>query len=82
MTTNTMPDELVKIVVESDDLQERIKALRAKPRLTLADLKELVDLRLALRRVCPPGRFGWLDGRPIIDILKTTIQLEKENKIL
>jgi hypothetical protein len=81
MRKDAMPDEFVRIVMESDELLERIKVLRAKPRLTLTDLKELVDLKLALRRVCPPGRFGWLDGRPVIDILKTTIQLEKENKI-
>ncbi len=82
MKKNVMPDDQLQMVKESEELLGRIKLLRSKPRLTLADLKELVDLKLELRRVCPPGRFGWLDGRPIIDILKTTIQLEKENKIL
>ena len=81
MRKDAMPDEFVRIVMESDELLERIQVLREKPRITLTDLKELVDLNLALRRVFPPGRFGLLDGRPVIDILKTTIQLEKENKI-
>ena len=78
MNAEKMPTELIHMIQESDELVERIRTLKSKPRLTLSDLRELVNIKVELRRVCPADRYGWLDGRPVIDILKTLNTLEKE----
>jgi len=39
MKKNVMPDDQLQMVKESEELLGRIKLLRSKPRLTLADLK-------------------------------------------
>ncbi len=76
MNTEPMPDELVHMILESDELQGRINALRAKPRLTLADLREIVNLKVEIQKRCPPNRYVWLNGRPVIDVLKSLNKIE------
>jgi hypothetical protein len=59
-----------QIITETDRLILAIRLLKAKPQLTDKDLRQLARLKADLILVCPPIRYNWKDGAPIIDILR------------
>jgi hypothetical protein len=75
---NELPGDIARLCMGSDALAREIRALKAKPHPRLVDLRRLVILTNELLRFCPPTRFAWVDGLPVIDILK--ILHEKESR--
>lgn len=59
---------IVEIVNRSQAINAEIKTIRQRPDLTLADFQQLASLRVDLLHLCPPQRYVWLAGRPVIDL--------------
>ena len=77
-----VPPELQRLILETDRLTLAIRMLRVKPRLTDPDLRRLARLKADLLVVCPPERYAWIDGLPVVDILKTLHQqTERKNDL-
>lgn len=73
-----MPLELRNLVSETETRLSAIAILRARSRLTTAELRKLALLNARLLILCPPERYAWIDGLPVVDILKTLNQQEME----
>lgn len=75
-----LPPNLTRLVSETDRLTKEITMLRAKRRLTIADLRKIACFKADLLHLCPPSRYVWVLGSPVADILKflLKIQIEKE----
>jgi hypothetical protein len=78
-----VPPELNRMLLETDDLVTRIMLLKEKKRMTMRDLHHLAVLKTELLKICPPERYAWVDGLPVVDILKTLHlhQTEKETSL-
>ncbi len=76
--SQSMPNELAAMIAETDRLAKEIQALRAKQHLTDADVKKLADLKAEILQICPPDRFAWVEAFPVVDILKTLQDIQKE----
>ena len=76
-----MPPEIQLLVLHGNRIASEIQRLNAaKSRLQTADFKQLAILKAELLIVCPPERYVWLDGKPVVDILKTLYKIKKEIK--
>lgn len=75
-----VPPELQRLILETDRLALAIRMLRAKPRLRDLDLRRLARLKADLLVVCPPERYAWIDGLPVVDILQTLHQQQTERE--
>ncbi len=58
-------------------LLTEIRKLRSEKELSDRDLRRLANLRAALNGLCPPDRYLWADGVPVLDIVD---ELEKAMK--
>ena len=77
-----MPPDLKDVVSKADRIVAEITRFKAKKRLNLADMKRFASLKTELSALCPPGRYAWVDGKPVADILKKLDRLEKEIEIM
>ena len=77
---NHVPPDLKRMIDETERLFSEIRLLRGKDRPTVAELRKLAVLRAELLRTCPPERYAWLNGLPVIDILKTLNQQEEKTQ--
>ena len=73
-----LPPELRNLIAETDRCLLAITLLRCRNPLTTAELRRLAELKAALLQMCPRERYSWIDGLPVVDILKT---LHNQNKI-
>lgn len=60
-----------RLIIETNRLVLAIRLLKGKPRLTSRDLQELARLTTELLQVCPRRRYEWVDGLPVVDIVKS-----------
>jgi hypothetical protein len=66
---------LIDVVNRTRALNIEIKTIRQHPDKTLSHFQRLALLRTELLRLCPPRRYVWLGGRPIIDLLSEVSRL-------
>lgn len=71
-----IPAEIVSMVLESEKLKNEIQSLRNKPRLSLSDLRALANLKAELLMRCPPCRYLWNAGRPVVDIVRELTKIK------
>jgi hypothetical protein len=67
-----------RLITETNRITLEIRLLKSKHRLTDRDLQKLAGLKADLLRVCPSIRYDWIDGKPVVDILKSFQQIGKE----
>jgi len=77
-----LPPELKNIVAETERLLTAIRQLKAKKRRTVSDLRKIAELKTEISALCPPGRYAWVDGKPVVDILKKLDKIEKEHEMI
>jgi len=70
-----LPDELGKIQERTAEITAELRVLKRKQHLTDFDLKRIAELRSEVTSLCPPERFAWVDGRPVIDVLNELVAL-------
>lgn len=73
-----LPETLLEQHARSEKILQEIHQLRLKPYLTEGDLRRIVELKVKLTRLSPPERYGWIDGRPRIDILAELVKIERQ----
>ena len=59
---------LLPSVARSRLIIEEVWTIQAKIVLNDSDMKRLAELKIELREFCPPSRYGWYDGIPVIDL--------------
>ena len=71
-----VPQELQRMIAETNRLSAEIQRIREKERPNVAEMRRLALLKAELLCNCPPERYAWVDGLPVVDILKTLSQQE------
>jgi len=74
---DNLPNKLVGQVERTNQILHEIKLIKATKNQKEQDLKRLALLVTELHEVCPPHRYAWVDGIPVIDIYHELIRLEK-----
>jgi len=69
-----VPDVFLDQYTRSEKILHGIRELRSKPHPSLKDLRRLALLRADLAALSPRNRFGWIEGRPVIDILAELVR--------
>lgn len=64
---------LKKRVERTRSVIVEIRAIKQKAP-SEADVTRLIELRRELVELCPPDRYGWIDGRPVIDIIEGLLE--------
>ncbi len=58
-----------------------IRAIKQKEAPSEADVTRLIELRRELVELCPPDRYGWIDGEPVIDIIEGLLEAHGGNEL-
>ncbi|MBW2631061.1 MAG: hypothetical protein JRC90_04750 [Deltaproteobacteria bacterium] len=73
-----LPEALLTQHARAEEALQEIRQLRLKSRLSLKDLRQIAKLRVEIAQLSPPERYGWIDGRPRIDILAELVKIDRQ----
>lgn len=77
-----MKTGLKAICERTASVLKEIRALQSVEELSDENLERLAFLRTELRELCPPERYAWVDGLPVIDIAAELVKIENERRRL
>ncbi len=77
-----MKSELAAIHERTLSALKEVRALRSMANLSDHELERLACLLVELSELCPPERFAWVDGLPVIDVVAELVKIEHERKLL
>lgn len=62
----------------TDTILSEARTIRSKPILNDTDLERLAELKIELISLCPPLRYAWHEGAPVMDIWAELLKTEEE----